>query len=303
MRHKILKTCATLPLLAAAALYSSAAFSAATSDAFVVGQQEWSDDSAEVLVNNDANATIDPGDYLVGILGITSFPTSGVDASTVNEMTAIFAAEVVSVSAIDPIACSGGGTITSCSTFVFKAVPDFNAAVAAADGLTGASSPTFTQLDGSPLTSDTIAIFLEDSANNFNRDGGSQADGFNTTTDGTSRLIVEQIAANGDFWSAIGPADILEFLTVDSGSGVGSFNINATITGQGYDGWVFDPRITASGNLKPTETSSFLITDDATFEVNASKIPEPATLGLMSLGLLGFAASRRRKDRSGVVKG
>lgn len=281
---------------AATALACGSAFALpAASTAFVTGANQLSDDSAEVVLDNNLNGLIDVGDVLVGMVGITSFPSSGVGAGTVNELSAIYAVQVTSIVPVPTIACTGVAAMATCSGYTFGAVAGgLNTALAAANAAYGLALPAFSDALGGALLASTIAVFLEDTTPDFDRTTASYAAAFATASDGTVRMTVG-LGGAGDSFTTLGPANPLELLLVGQGTGVGGISIDGTIETQNFPGWVFAPQITGTGGLSPGGNDPFLIQDDTTYTVNARRLPEPGMLGLLGIGLFGLAAGSRRQ--------
>jgi hypothetical protein len=315
--------------------YTSAHALASWSSTFVSGVvNTFSDDDGEVLVNKDgsggispltgvASPTISVGDYLVGTLGITSFPTSGTDASTVNQVTAMFAVEVTSVTAIPDAVCfpnlTGGSFLINtgaCAGFRFAPTGDFNAAVSGAfpNLFTNLGVPNFLDVDGSALPTNTIALVWEDPNHDYNRDAVGDVDGDGTpdtlddaalaAANGTLRMVLG--AEGGDQWTGSGPvyvndAGIEALLSPTGVAQVGQFSATLTILSHSFGPlYILGPKLTVtngafSGDLNlsvPWDVSS-----NADFQFNISVIPEPGTMLLLGTGLLGLGAlGRRRKS-------
>ena len=89
--------------------------------------------------------------------------------------------------------------------------------------------------------------------------------------------------------NSTGTAKDLSFFTGDSGGGFGDFGLLDVTSQQLFTGTTFNPVFilgtfpTASG----TSTGTLVIS-------RANSVPEPATLGLFGMALLGFAATRRK---------
>lgn len=298
----------SLALLAAGTLVAGSAFALpSVTNKFVSGANTWSDDSAEFLIDAAPGGTagvLDVGDYLVGMIKITSFTTAAnPDNSNVNEYTAIFVTELMSIPATFPtangIACGGSATqpLPSCSALEFGA-----ASVGFNTVWTALGFSAFTNSDGSLLDANAAVVVLESSAaHNFAREtAGGVLAALGTAVDSTDVRMVIGLTSAGDHWTGLAPTNFLDTLNRDPGDGLGSFDLDLTILNESFAGWDFDPNVSGSGTVqRPTAGSAFDgagFYDDTTITVNISRVPEPATLGLLGLGLLGLGLSRRRKS-------
>lgn len=294
----------SLALMAAGTMVAGSAFALpSVTNKFVSGANTWSDDSAEFLIDAAPGGTagvLDVGDYLVGMIKITSFPTAASsDNSNVNEFTAIFVTELMT--APTPLGSGipcGGATLTSCSSLEFgAATAGFNTIW---NGLLGFSA--FTNSDGSALDGNAAVVVLESSAaHDFAREtAGGVLAALGTAVNSTTVRMVLGLTDSADHWYGTAPTNLAEIATRTPGAGVGGFDLDLTILNEGFAGWDFDPNVVGSGTVqRPTLGSSFDgagFYDDTTITVNMSRVPEPATLGLLGLGLLGLGLSRRRKS-------
>lgn len=127
----------------------------------------------------------------------------------------------------------------------------------------------------------------------YNPHSGSQRtyqSGGDTTPSWT---FVAPVVFDGAWWSGMSNAsaqyqlyDLSNVLVHTSAMILGSST--SSYLASGYSGLV-------SRVVVLTPVADFIVMDDLTFH-RSNDVPEPATLALFGLGLLGFAAARRRKQ-------
>lgn len=287
-------------LLLTTALITSFGISAANAtsvNSVVAGQDNLlSDNSAESLINagNSSDTIVDVGDRLRGILNIGTVENSNgntnLGSAGVNELTAIFDITVMSKS------CGTGGL--NC-TFEFGPTASFQAELAAWGFSYGGS--------------DAMIAFFEDSTPDYDRGAGGVptiAAAEATATDGNAYWLFGLDNVD-DYWRARSDSDDIAAITIPNfdfgdlaaaltmfenptGMAVASDRICATSIG-GFT--VATADVCALGNLlTPTGATPFQSFDDVNFTI--SSVPEPATLGLLGLGLMGIGFAARRRKQS-----
>lgn len=272
--------------VAALVAMSGAAFALpSVTTAFVPGvPNDLSDDFVELLIDKDADGLISAGDVLLTSLAMTSYSPSGTPANTVNELSAFSAIRVTSAVAVPNAVCKVGFIETvagdGCGVFTFASTVEGLAFWYAAMGGSSALLPT---------TGDSVAVFFEDTNHDFDQTV------FGSGLDGTARMMVDLVAANGDSWSATGPLKVSDFGLNTVGAGIGAFSIDATISSQAFAGWDLGTQITGVGSLKPSAIVPGVPAGDVTFTITPNRVPEPAGLGLAALALLGMGFASRRK--------
>jgi len=268
-----------------------------------------SDNSAEALIDVDGDGTVSVGDILFGILDIGDIQGTQIGGVTAyNELTIIQANKILSFAPVDSDFNPGNG-ITANSQGVFMGFYTAGALTAADTALfdwsTGSilgGTYTFNTAFGATNDGKTLALVFEDSANNATRETTIQ-NGLDIHTDGDARLLVTIDTATdaGDTVQVIAPinpftAPGLVGATNTSYAG-SSFFLDGTIAQQNWPALFFLQDITAGtgGFSTPSATTAWPIFDNIDFTVTAQRVPEPAALALLGIGLLGMGFARRNK--------
>ena len=274
-------------MTAVLAFSASAAFALPVSSAIEAGTVHFSDNSAERLIDRNGNGTLDVGDSLRGIFSIGDITGTGAAVpigagSPVNELTGLF--QVV-VTGKTP---AGGPNFNY--TFGFDALFGQGAGV--------------------------IGVLYDDAAKNYRRANclvNTVAGCESTATGGT---VWAKIGAGANtFWSAsvanqtpgvgailpfgtpLGTFGLgLDFITNNTGftwNKVDCFDTTTGVTssvdicGQGG--------VLATGRSRPGSTANtpFDIFDNVDFTAN--RVPEPGSMALVGVALLGLSLAARRK--------
>lgn len=252
-----------------------------------------SDDFNEILIDSDGSGTVTTGDVLFSWLVFTSYSPNALSASSFNEFTLLTAVEVSSVASVPKAVCNNAATYapgTGCAVFEFKAP------TATLAGILASQVPGL-NLGGLTLNANSVGVAIEGSVHNATP--LINLPGF---TDGMARMVIDLNAANGDSWTANGPTSLATFgIPANHNLALGSIQVDLTISDENFVHWNFDPNLTGSGTLRAEQLNPVAdpnlwgVAGDASFLLTPHYTPEPGTIALLGLGLLGLGAKRRRK--------
>lgn len=310
---------------AAAGLFAvgSAHAAASLSQAIVPGTNLLSDDNAELVLKYDAalNAgaggyrafnlgvdTIDVKDILVGIVKITSFPTGalGTSSNLYNEITGFYAVEALTAAPAGAIASCLHPTQTTCKSYTFGAANLASATdpLNAVRLLMNANYGTTMGVIANTGANSFASVF-EDTTPDFNRATGAPAAAtynaaFASATDGTQRFVFDILPSTADYFFANGASNPAQLGSLPGSASGGGLGAKGTVSYQNVPDWLFGSEVTITGNIAKAGAGPFGIWTDSTYELTATRIPEPGSLALVGLALagIGLVGVSRRKQVS-----
>ena len=285
---KLTKLCKAMT--AVLAFGASAAFALPVSSAIEAGAVHFSDNSAETLIDRNGNGKLDVGDSLRGILTIGDITGTGAAVpigagSPFNELTGLFQVVVTSktlVSGSNFNYTFGFDTLFGQGAGVFgvlydDAAKDYRRANCLVNTVAGCESTA----TGGPVWAKIGA-------------------GANTFWSASNANETPGIGATLPFGTPLGTFGLgLDFLTNNTGFTWNKVDCFDTTTGvfSSVD-FCGQGGILATGRSRPGSTANtpFDIFDNVDFTAN--RVPEPGSMALVGVALLGLSLAGRRKKAS-----